>query len=169
VTGARLVRPLSPPLTRSECSRRRRGPQLPLPPSDASDRQADEVRALKDKFGQEMRLADEANERIRAVHTNTHLEQLHLLRQSEQEAVAALLAKQQHELDGLIQAQSRELERARSDIDRQFEEWKESLKSQVRPAPPPPSDLRPSSGGGTHVLQRGRHQRARQERGRDGD
>jgi hypothetical protein len=92
---------------------------------------------VKEKFGQEMRLADEANDRIRAVHTNTHLEQLHLLRQAEQEAVAALLAKQQHEIDGLIQVQARELERARGELDRQFEDWKGSLQSQVRPPPPP--------------------------------
>jgi hypothetical protein len=89
------------------------------------------VRALKEKFAQEMRLADESNDRIRSIHSNTHLEQLQLLRQSEQEAVAALLGKQQQEVERTLQLHSRDLEKCRAEQERFFAEWQESLQSQV--------------------------------------
>jgi hypothetical protein len=92
---------------------------------------ADEVRGLKEKFAQEMQLADESDNRIRALHSNTHLEQLQLLRQSEAETVASLLGKQQQELDHAIQRHSRELERCREEQEKLFEEWQRALQCQV--------------------------------------
>lgn len=78
-----------------------------------------------------MRLADESHDRIRAIHNNTHVEQLQLLRQSEQEAVASLLGKQQQEVDRTIQLYSRDMEKCRAEQERHFVEWQESLQSQV--------------------------------------
>lgn len=78
-----------------------------------------------------MRLADDSNERLRVIQTNTHLEQVQLLKQSEQETIATLLTKQQQEIDVLIQSQTRELEKVRKELDQQYSEWIDSLQSRV--------------------------------------
>jgi hypothetical protein len=89
------------------------------------------MKVLKERFGQELRLADESSDRIRSIHSNTHLEQITLLRQMEQDTLASLVTKHQQEIDEVIQVHNRELEKTRIELENNFETWKKSIQIEV--------------------------------------
>lgn len=78
-----------------------------------------------------MNLADESIDRIRTIHSNTHVNQLHLLKKTEQDMIQQLKVKNQQELDGVIQIHTRELEKIRNELEQQFTEWKRDYQSEV--------------------------------------
>ena len=95
------------------------------------DRHSDEIKALKDKFGQDMNLADESIDRIRSIHSNTHVNQLQILKKTEQETILQLKAKNQQEINGVIQMHANEFERIRAELEQQFITWKSEYQSEV--------------------------------------
>lgn len=78
-----------------------------------------------------MNLADESIDRIRTIHSNTHVNQLHTLKKAEQEMIQQLKNKNQYEVDEVIQIHTRELEKIRNELEQQFLTWKKEYQLEV--------------------------------------